>query len=234
MASLSKLMALASSPAYWPALLQGVAPTVEHREALKDFDFKTVVDVGANKGQFAFFAATQWPLAELHCFEPQPGPRAKLDHLLGSRVTSHECALGTQTGTAELHLATRADSSSLLPLGEAQKRLYRMDEVGTVTVPVERLDTMIKTLTRPALLKIDVQGFEYEVLQGASALIHSFECIYVEASFTELYEGQKLADGVTTYLEEMGFSCTGRFNSTGDETRNLVQADLLFRRQQRG
>lgn len=230
MTSLTKLMALVSRPAYWPALLKGVAPTVEHRKALEKFDFKTVIDVGANKGQFAFFAATQWPHADLHCFEPQPRPHATIDQLLGTRATLHTCALGAAEGIADLHLASRADSSSLLPLGETQKRLFAMDEVGTQRVPVKRLDTLITAPARPALLKIDVQGFEYEVLEGASALLPQIDAIYVEASFVELYAGQRLAAEVETLLEGAGFRLGGHYNEARDAQGRVVQADMLFLR----
>lgn len=228
MASLTKLVALVSCPAYWPALLQGVAPTVEHREALKDFDFKTVIDVGANKGQFAFFAATQWPQADLHCFEPQPGPRATIDRLLGARATLHACALGAAEGIADLHLASRADSSSLLPLGHAQKKFFNMEEVGTLRVPVRRLDKVIATPRRPALLKIDVQGFEYEVLEGAKDLLSQIDAVYAEASFIELYEGQRIANDVETLLRGDGYRLEGCYNQTFDAGGSAVQVDMLF------
>ena len=81
MAGIRKLLAIMVRPDYWPALLQKIAPTVEHQAALSGFQFATVIDVGANKGQFAYFASRQWPEAVLHCFEPLNGPREKLQAL---------------------------------------------------------------------------------------------------------------------------------------------------------
>ncbi len=229
MASLTKLMALAARPSYWPALMRGIAPTIEHCTPLESFNFQTVIDVGANKGQFAYFAFCQWPRASLHCFEPLPGPRARLAALLPKQTHVHDCALGNSETVTPMHLASREDSSSLLPLARSQKDIFKMDEIGTVDVPVRRLDQLVGPhLARPALLKIDVQGFEYEVLEGATGLLSQLDAIYVEASFMELYASQRLADDVVTFLQDHGFTLAGRFNDAHDETGNLIQADLLF------
>jgi len=75
---LRKYIKLLQTPASWPALLHGVAATLEHDTALGHETFATVIDVGANKGQFAVYAGIRWPDARLICFEPLPGPRAKL------------------------------------------------------------------------------------------------------------------------------------------------------------
>lgn len=229
MASLAKLAALALEPKSWPALARKIAPTIEHRAALGTFDFKTVIDVGANKGQFGYFAKMQWPDADIHCFEPLPGPGARLADLLKDHVTLHACALGTEEGTADMHVASREDSSSLLALGAAQKSMFEMDEVGTHTVDVKRLDQVIAPQPqRPTLLKIDVQGFEYEVLEGATALLPYVDVVFVEASYIELYEGQKLADSVTNLLVSQGFNLSAAHNEQYDANGTLVQADLLF------
>lgn len=228
---LKKGLAALARPAYWPALMRGVVPSVEHGYALARRNFATVIDVGANKGQFATFAHYIWPKANLICFEPLPGPRAKLIAVTAGCAKIYPLALGEVEGEAEMHIASREDSSSLLPLGETQRRLFDMRETHCFSVPVRRLDTLIDsdTLGGPALLKIDVQGFEFEVLKGAEGLIDAIDAIYVEASFVELYGGQRLANDVAALLGEYGFGEAGRFNlCTSDGA--LVQADILFER----
>jgi len=219
-------------PAYWPSLARGVVPGFEHGPAFASRKFSSVLDVGANKGQFAMFARRRWPVARLICFEPLPGPRRKLSRLLGNRAELHAIALGDEDGEAEMHLASREDSSSLLALGDAQKRLFSMNEERVLTVPVCRLDDIVRPgdLVRPTLLKIDVQGFEFEVLKGAVGLLDAVDEVYVECSFVELYVGQRLAADVAEFLQGFGLFEAGRFNICR-EGDTAVQADFLFTRE---
>ncbi|MEA3641086.1 MAG: FkbM family methyltransferase [Lamprobacter sp.] len=226
---LRKYLKLLQRPACWPALLQGVAATLEHDSALGREHFATVIDVGANKGQFATYARLRWPQARLICFEPLPAPRAKLARATRGQAEIQACALGAAPGEGELHLASRADSSSLLALGERQKTLFGMNETGVLRVPIQRLDACIRPpLARPSLLKIDVQGFELEVLKGATGLLPEIDVVYVEASDVELYQGQALHAEIERFLTAAGFRVKGCFNEQFDQGQR-VQADWLFR-----
>jgi hypothetical protein len=111
-----------------------------------------------------------------------------------------------------------------------QKAIFGMEESGQLQVPIKRLDACVsKPLPRPILLKIDVQGFELEVLKGATDLLPQIDSIYVEASFVELYEGQALHEEIAQFLTAAGFRLEGRYN-THFHQGQPVQADLLFRR----
>jgi len=227
---LRKYAKLLQTPGCWPALLHGVAATLDHDTALRRDTFATVIDVGANKGQFAVYARTRWPAARVICFEPLPGPRAKLLRVTRGQAEIQDCALGAASGEGLMHLATRIDSSSLLALGARQKAIYGMEESGELRVPIKRLDTCLATpLPRPVLLKIDVQGFELEVLKGTTGLLPQIDAVYVEASYVELYEGQPLHEEIERFLVDAGFSLNGRF-TTHVHQGEPVQADLLFRR----
>ncbi|MFX8747328.1 FkbM family methyltransferase, partial [Acinetobacter baumannii] len=83
-------------------------------------------------------------------------------------------------------------------------------------------------LATPALLKIDVQGGELDVLKGAESLLSSFAAIYVECSYVSLYEGQALASDVIAFLAERGFLIAGVFNQHEHWRIGPVQADFLF------
>lgn len=230
MASFGKLAAVAGAPRTWGALGKGVLATMDHRAALGRFQFGSVIDIGANKGQFAAFAMASWPQAKLFCFEPLPGPRAKLAAVTAGRAEVFDCALGAEEGVAVIHVASRADSSSLLPLGERQKTMFQMEESSTLNVPVRRLDQALSTdrLPGPTLIKIDVQGFERDVLLGAKALLPAVSAVYIELSFVELYDKQALASEIATMLFAEGFLLSGVFNQTCDAAGEAVQADFLF------
>ena len=227
---LRKYLKLLQTPASWPALRHGVAATLDHDTALAGESFATVIDVGANKGQFAVYARIHWPNAQLICFEPLPEPRAKLQRVTGGQAKIYDCALGAEPGEGSMHLATRTDSSSLLALGARQKAIFGMEASGQFQVPIKRLDACISTpLPRPALLKIDVQGFELEVLKGATDLLPHIDAVYVEVSYIELYEGQALHEEIERFLIDAGFTLEGRYNTHLYQGKP-VQADLLFRR----
>ena len=80
------------------------------------------------------------------------------------------------------------------------------------------------------MLKIDVQGFELEVLNGCAELLDRFEYICAEASFVELYEGQALGDELISWLHEHGYRLVVMYGTTSDATGRAIQADMLFQR----
>ena len=230
-----KLIAVLRQPEYRYALRHGVAASVEHETIPLRGDFGTVIDVGANRGQFAVFAARRFPVAELICFEPLPGARAQLRRAVGTieRLRVLEVAVGSSNQDAEFHVSAADDSSSLLPIGERQRDAFPgTGERTTMIVQVRRLDDELTAtdLVRPALLKIDVQGGELGVLQGAKQLLQSIDAVLVEASFVELYAGQALVDEVWGELRSAGFLCRGAWSMAYGATGECLQGDLLFAR----
>lgn len=130
-----------------------------------------------------------------------------------------------------MHVSARDDSSSLLPIGEAQTRIFPgTGEIGTTEVETGPLDCFLAAdqIVSPALLKLDVQGFELEVLKGCDALLPRFSHIYAECSFLPLYEGQALADEVIAWARARGFRLCGFANPIYAADGRLVQADFLF------
>jgi FkbM family methyltransferase len=192
------------------------------------------MDVGANRGQFTMMARIIDPRLPVRAYEPLPSAAAVYRSIHGTRpdIELYELALGDHSGLAELHVSGQADSSSLLPIGELQARLFpNTAEVGTIRVRVAPLDSFVdhwKDAER-ALLKLDVQGFELNVLRGATQALQHCAFVYVECSEIALYPGQALRLDIEAFLREQGFSLQRRFNPSFAEGR-LVQADYLFRR----
>ena len=83
-------------------------------------------------------------------------------------------------------------------------------------------------LQDPALLKLDVQGYELSALQGCGALLDRFRYVYVEASFIELYVGQALASEVVSFLLSRGFRLMCVANLSHGKSIRPIQADFLF------
>ena len=233
MASVKKLLRLLAVPAYWRGLRQGVAAGVEHGTLLKSMKMATVVDIGANRGQFSLVARWCFPQARILAFEPLLGAVAKFSRVFAvdDRVTLNAVAIGPKAEQRSLHVSRSDDSSSLLPITERQSRLFPGTEEQRVTdVTVAPLGDFVdaRDVCRPALLKLDVQGFELEALKGCESLLGVFDAIYVECSFIELYRGQALLADVINWLYDRGFRLQGAYNLCYDSQGLAVQGDFLF------
>lgn len=233
----SKLEKVAFSlghPRCWSPLAKGVAPAIEHREVLASLDCDLLLDVGANRGQFSLISRVMHPRLPIHAFEPQPVEAAVYRRLFSHDplVALHEVALGDREGEADLHISRRADSSSLLPIGEMQAKLFpSTEEVGTHRVQVMTLDGVSTKWSgaKRILLKLDVQGFELGVLRGARLALRQCAFVYAECSEIPLYTGQALFPEVASFLKAEGFKTIRRANEQYVDG-TLIQADHLFGR----
>ncbi|MHB1945336.1 MAG: FkbM family methyltransferase [Metallibacterium sp.] len=223
----------------WRAALRRhrVAAGVEHAVVLRQLDrCRAVVDIGANRGQFALAVRHVFPDARIDSFEPLPGPAATFRRVFAgdALVVLHPYAIADHAGTTRMHVSARDDSSSLLPIGAEQERIFPgTAEVATAAIEMRRLEDVLQRadLAAPALLKLDVQGYELQALRGCASLLDAFAWVYCECSFVELYAGQALADAVIAWLRARGFGLLGAYNMANDRDGRAVQADFLFGRQ---
>ncbi len=212
-----------------------VAAAAEHTNVLKRMPgLRTIVDAGANRGQFALVARHCFPQSQIIAFEPLARPATTWRSVFAgdARALLIGAALGPTAGEAVINVSGRDDSSSLLPITAVQDELFPgTAQAGTETVTVTRLveHLPVPEIKTPALLKIDVQGFELQALAGCEDALSLFDWVYVECSFIELYAGQALADEVIAWLRHRGFSLCGAYNITYDAGR-AVQGDFVFTR----
>lgn len=227
-----KLLAAMRSRLGRRALRRNVAISIEHREALSSRTFATVIDVGANRGQFALFARLTYPHARVICFEPLPEAIQCFREIFvdDHSVSIEGVALGEQSYETQLHVTAEDDSSSLLDVSDRQCMEFGTAEVGTIEVAVRRLDERLRgyDLKSPILLKLDVQGSEANVLRGCGDFLCRCQTIYLEGSYVELYEGQPLIGEIVEYLRNWGFRQVGMYNQAFGVDGSLLQADFLF------
>jgi FkbM family methyltransferase len=206
----------------------------EHRHILGP-ELATVVDIGANRGQFSL-AVRQWATeARVFAFEPLAGPATRFRGFFrgDSRVTLHQAAIGPETGKRTIHVSAADDSSSLLPISELQEQLHPgTGQIRTETIQVGRLSDFVSAeeIAPLALLKLDVQGFELEALRGCEDLLSLFSMVYAECSFVELYSGQALAYEIIAWLGGRGFNLSGIYNMGYDTKGKAIQGDFFFSR----
>jgi FkbM family methyltransferase len=176
---IGKLLLVTRSPGWLHAFLaHGVLAGVEHRYVLSK-GFRCIVDIGANRGQFALAARRFCPRAHIISFEPLAQPSAIFRKLFAQddMVTFHQAAIGPEPGTVPMHVSREDDSSSLLPITGLQEKLFPgTAQERTENIRVGRLADFVAEdqIPTPALLKLDVQGYELEALKGCEDLIGKF------------------------------------------------------------
>ena len=120
------------------------------------------------------------------------------------------CALGDHDGEVEINIAGNSESSSVLPMLESHRSAAPQSAYqGKEMVQVKTLDAVAGQYlkdARTAFLKIDTQGFEWHVLDGARETLPHIKGILVELSLVPLYEGQHLWQDVIARLETAGFT----------------------------
>jgi FkbM family methyltransferase len=197
---------------------------------------KTVIDVGANTGQFAIASAMLFRDVEVHCFEPHPKCFLRLKAKVAAlkNISLYNIAIGDDAGEVPFHLNSYSHSSSLLFLSENHLRAFpNARECDTIKVEVSTLDaTFAKVELRgPVLLKIDVQGYESQVILGAIETLKRVDFVVIETSFKPMYQDEILFTQILRLMEEQGFFFVRPvgflFDPKSDE---IIQMDALFRR----
>lgn len=191
--------------------------------------FGTVLDVGANIGQFTAAAAGTWPQARILAFEPLPQAADALRRRAGVEV--HQVALGDRDGSTVFYPHAYSLSSSTLPvLADLRIRPWAEEEAA-IDVPMCRLDTVLagRRLRGPVLLKLDVQGLEPAVLAGAPETLQQVDAMVVEVAFEPSYEGQALFPDVHRGLDDAGWRRVQPLDWRLEGGR-IVEADFLYRR----
>jgi FkbM family methyltransferase len=201
---------------------------------LHKYDIKTIIDIGANEGQFATEFTAIFPFAQLHCFEPlnEPFTLLKNRFIKNKNVNIYNFALGEKEEELIMNLNEFTPSSSFLKMNEAHTKsfTYAVDTT-QCKIQVKRLDDIAASLklTEPFLVKIDVQGFEDKVISGGLNTIKKAAIIIVEVSFKELYENQPLFDKIYQIVTNLGFNYSGNFEQLlSPGTNEILQADALF------
>jgi FkbM family methyltransferase len=195
---------------------------------------KSVLDVGANIGQFGSTLRAAGYAGHILSFEPQSDAHAKLVKLAeGDSLWSiaPRCAVGAKPGQLDMNISKNSVSSSALPILEGHtSNAPDSRYVRTETVPVITLDSC--ALIRrdlPTFLKIDTQGFEQYVLDGATELLKHVKGLQLELSVAPLYEGQADFLNIIQQLKGLGFDIWALSPGfSAHDTGRLLQADATF------
>ncbi len=203
----------------------------------QNFEPKTVLDVGANVGQFTVAVAKIFPGVRIHSFEPVPECFLKLGKNVSKlkNVSVYQLALGDTEGEGMCHINSHSQSSSLLPLSREHRAAFpNAQEIIQVPVKISKLDTIFATqkIDAPTLLKIDVQGYEANVLRGGEETLKRIQYVVAETSFKALYHGETIFLDLLQLLESCGFRFIRPVGWLSDPRNDeILQMDALFSRQ---
>ena len=229
MVKLNKIIECLKKPKFYKYYFNGVSPLFELTPLIKELkDINTLIDVGSNKGQFSAILRNFYPQVSIHSFEPQIDELNIQKKLLGSsNINYYAFALGDENKNMLFNITKRKDSSSLLDPLLKNNKIY--SENKKINVSVKKLDTVlnINKLTKPILLKLDVQGFELKALIGAQSVLDNVDYIISEISFLDVYKNQVNADDLIKYLKSKNFDIQKRTNLTKLNGNNF-QEDVLF------
>ncbi len=201
--------------------------------------FGLVLDVGANQGQFAAKMRGLGHKGPIASFEPMAAAYARLAAAAkgDDLITPYHCALGAQTEQREIFISGNSASSSFLKIEETTVAAEPMTAVvGTETVEVRRLDDVAQKVFStaqdgPVLLKLDTQGTEREVLEGAEATLQNIDFILSECSLISVYEGEPLIESQIDWMRSKGFDPISMELGWSDpQTGHTYQIDILFKR----
>ena len=216
-------------------VLRGVAlrvvPSMRHLDmnmrlrhmAAVGFSPRVIVDVGAAEGKWSRMAAAIWPTARIVAFEPRESKRAQLETARRElpSFSYHICFLGEKSGRVSY-----ADRSN-------QTSLYTAHATAGESANMRTLDELVEAglVPQPDLLKLDVQGYELEVLAGCERAMGGIQAVLTEVSFYSFHPAMPTADDVIARMKERGFvvyDVMGLLRLQEDDA--LGQMDLMILR----
>lgn len=206
---------------------------------LKSMSIRTVIDVGANSGQFAKKIRLFFPDSKIYCFEPLPQSFSELSEWAKTqenRVLPFNLAIGEKTCEVEMFVHEEHNTSSSLmattkqneqyyPFTKNQKRI-----VVRQTTLDEALDEVKADLSSEMLIKLDVQGYEAHVIAGGNKIFSKASACIVEVCLDGLYEGQAGFNELLMMLKELGFRYVGNLDQVYGEDGHCVFLDAVFLR----
>lgn len=211
-------------------------PIFQLGQSLRVHDIDLILDIGANVGQFAKGLREIGYKGRIVSFEPL----VDAHHILSQTARGatgwavHErCAIGDRIGTTQINVSANSVSSSVLPMLQshseaAPKSVFTRTE----ETPIQTVDSIADrymTASNLTLIKIDTQGFEWQVLDGAAETLKRAKGVMVELSLVQLYFGQRLWQDIIVRLETQGFDLWSLNPAFVDpQDGRMLQLDGLF------
>lgn len=202
---------------------------------LRDRKIDCVLDVGANVGQYATELRQLGYRGKIVSFEPMPSAFERLSQTSKRdplwRVEN--LALGAESGRLPLSINANSPSSSFLTVDpQVSVGTVDLSVVGTVEVPIATLDSVFTSVTEhcnKVFLKIDTQGFERQVIEGANESLPNISLVQMELALVSNYVGETLVEDMIAIMRRQGFDPWWTVDGYRDPLRlQLFQVDVFF------
>lgn len=227
----------------WPTWRRaGLLTDKKARQAFRLFksfpalDYEVVVDLGAYLGEFTDAACRVLGARRVVLVEADPESAANLVKKYASQPACEvvQAAITDRSGPVELRINTHRDSTSILPITELAAETFGrpMSELRSVRVPGLSLDELFEScgLTRVALLKVDIQGAERQMIEGGERALAGVQSLYIEVCFEEFYEGSSDFHELDQMLRKLGFKLRSFHENRLGADGCLAYANALYLR----
>jgi FkbM family methyltransferase len=211
-------------------------PSLRKRlQLIKQYQVSTLIDVGANSGQFALEMRGFGFTGKILSFEPQKKVYSLLEQNAKKDLNwkTFNYALGDFDGTSKINIAQNSYSSSLLDMLPAHLSAAPQSKfISEETIVVKKLDTVLPDLINreeKVFLKIDTQGFEKNIINGARNVLNRVVGMHVEMSLVPLYRGDTSFEEMNAFLNTLGFYlCSIEMEFDDPKTKKLLQIDGIY------
>lgn len=202
---------------------------------LNHYQIDVILDVGANIGQYGSELRNLGYKKRIISFEPLEYAFGKLKKCAANDKNwdVHHFALGERDGESVINVAKNSVSSSILEnLPQLTESAPQAAFTSKETILLKKLDTIAADLNvagKNIYLKIDAQGYESQVLEGAAEFLKNVKGIQVEMAFIPTYDGATTFDDMKTKLNALGFSLMALESGFYDKkTGKQLEADGVF------
>jgi len=194
----------------------GIHPYRDMRRLTGSRSSEILFDVGANRGQSLGLFRENFPTGTIHAFEPSPSVFEELKQCAAgeTNVRLNNIALGSSRERRILNENPQDSVSSLLPADSDFS--WRREIRSRTEVEVSSVDDYCESAGIKSIdvLKSDTQGFDLEVLKGATRLLngHKIHLVYVEMNFLNIYVGMASFEDIFLFLKKFGFETVSFYN----------------------
>lgn len=208
---------------------------VRRMRIVNNFKIDTLFDIGANFGQYALLMRELGYSKKIISFEP-----LKVAFEVLKKASSgdnnweiHQYALGSENAKSLINVAANSGSSSILNMLPAHiKSAPEARYIDKEEIEIKKLDAVINSFCsnwENVMIKIDTQGYEKNVLDGAEESLKFIKVIQLEMSLVPLYENEILFLEMINHLSQKGFELYSLENGFSDKTTGqLLQVDGIF------